>query len=97
MAVLEMIEDRAARISELRQDLDRVRDVLDRTDAVLAVSDQALERIDEVVRSGTARRVALSMLVIAGVVAVGVPIVIAARRRSQTAHEGAEQATHSNR
>ena len=42
MALLEAVETGQERVSDLRGELGRVRDALDRTDAVLAVADDSL-------------------------------------------------------
>lgn len=83
MAILEAVESGHAHVTDLRHELDRVRDVLDRTDAVLGVTDETLVRAEQAI--ATSRRVG-------PYVAVGVAMIAAAvvgyavwRRRRQSA------------
>lgn len=80
MALLEAVETGHARVTDLRHDLDRVRDALDRTDAVLGVTDDTLTRAEEAI--GTSRRWAPAVAIGVAVVAVAV-VGFVVWRRSQ--------------
>lgn len=82
MALLEAVESGQMRVEDLRHELDRARDALDRTDAVLAVADDTLERAEVAIVAG--RRWGRLVVLAAGVVAVGAVafVVIKRHRRS---------------
>lgn len=65
------------------EEIDHLRGILDRTDAVFAVSDEALAHADEVV--STARRWLPAVVLVAGVAAVIAAVVIARRREHHDA------------
>ena len=49
MAILEAVETGHGHVTDLRHELDKVRDALDRTDAVLGVTDDALLRAESAI------------------------------------------------
>jgi hypothetical protein len=49
MAILEAVETGHGHVTDLRHELDKVRDALDRTDAVLGVTDEALVRAESAI------------------------------------------------
>lgn len=49
MAILEMVETGHGHVTDLRHELDKVRDALDRTDAVLGVTDDALLKAESAI------------------------------------------------
>jgi hypothetical protein len=79
MALLEAVETGQARVTDLRGELDRVRDALDRTDAVLGVADEALVKAEAAITRG--RRVAPVMGIVVGVALVGVVVAVVWRRK----------------
>ena len=79
MALLEAVETGQERVSDLRGELGRVRDALDRTDAVLAVADDSLARAETAIVAG--RRWGPTVAVVVGVAVVGVAVLIVVRRR----------------
>ena len=80
MELLEVVETSQEHVVELRHGLDKVRDALDRTDAVLAIADETLLRAEgAIVKS---RRWAPVVLGVVGLLAVGVTVAIVIRRRS---------------
>jgi len=107
MAVTERVDTGSSHIPALRMDLERVRTVLDRTDAVLGVADDALTRAQHTAdrlhqgaehaslvlheSAREARRWAPVALAVVGIAAIGVGVVIALRVRSSR-RAAAEQA-----
>ena len=83
MAILEAVETGHEHVTDLRHELGRVRDVLDRTDAFLGVTDEALERAEHALESS--RRVAPYVVVAVGVAAVAVTAVLVWRARRRRA------------
>jgi hypothetical protein len=83
MALLEAVETGQERVTDLRFELDRVRDALDRTDAVLGVADEALVKAEAAITQG--RRWAPVAGVAVGVALVGVAVIIVIRRRRRRA------------
>jgi hypothetical protein len=97
MAVMERVDAGNSHIPALRMDLERVRSVLDRTDAVLGVADDAIARAQHTAdrlhqgaehasavlheSAREARRWAPVALAVVGVAAIGVGVVIALRVR----------------
>lgn len=79
MAILEVVETGHEHVTDLRHELGRVRDALDRTDAVLGVTDEALERAEHAIESS--RRVAPVVLAVVGVAAIAVTAAIVWRSR----------------
>ena len=49
MAILEAVETGHGHVTDLRHELDKVRDALDRTDAVLGVTDEALVKAESAI------------------------------------------------
>jgi hypothetical protein len=83
MAILEAVETGHGHVTDLRHELDKVRDALDRTDAVLGVTDDAFVRAESAI-VGTrhwAPYVALGI----GLVTVAVVGVVVWRRRRSSA------------
>jgi hypothetical protein len=88
MALLEAVESSQVRVHDLRHELDRARDALDRTDAVLAVADDTLGKAEVAIVQG--RRWAPMLAVAAGVVVVGVvAFAIMKRRRREPDYDAA--------
>ncbi|PHX61469.1 MAG: hypothetical protein CK552_00375 [Actinobacteria bacterium] len=83
MALLEVVESGQEHVVDLRHELDKVRDALDRTDAVLAIADETLTRAEEAIVQS--RRWAPVLVGVVGLVAVGVAAAIISRRRRQAA------------
>ena len=83
MALLEFVETNQQHVVDLREELDRVRTALDRTDAVLGVADQTLHRAEEVVKSG--RRWGPIALAVTAAVVAGVVVAVVLRNRRQAA------------
>ncbi len=81
MAMLELVEAGQVRVDEARHELGRVREVLDRTDAVLAVTDDALESAESAIV--TTRRATPYVLIGLGLVAVLAVGIIIWRRRQE--------------
>ena len=82
MALLDVVETGHARVTDLRVELDRARDALDRTDAVLAFTDSTLGRAEAAIVGGRhwGRLVALAV----GVVVVGAVVFVVIKRRSSS-------------
>lgn len=81
MAILEMVEAGHGHVTDVRHELDRVRDALDRTDAMLGVTDHALEKAEDVI--ATSRRVAPGLAIGIGVAAAAVVVGVILWRRRQ--------------
>jgi hypothetical protein len=81
MAILEAVETGHGHVTDLRHELDRVRGALDRTDAVLGVTDDARARAENVIEAS--RRVAPVVLTVLGVAAVAVAAVLVLRARQR--------------
>lgn len=79
MAILEVVESGHGHVTDLRHELGRVREALDRTDAVLGVTDDALVRAEHAIE--TSRRVAPVVLAVVGVAVMGVAAVLVWRSR----------------
>ena len=80
MVLLEVVETSQEHVVELRHELDKVRDALDRTDAVLAIADETLMRAEVAIIQS--RRLAPVVLGVVVLLAVGVTAVIVIKRRS---------------
>ncbi len=80
MDLLEVVESGQERVSDLRGELDRARDALDRTDAVLAFTDASLERAEVAIVAS--RRWGRIAAIAVGVAVVGVVAYVIIRRRS---------------
>ncbi|MDA2986121.1 MAG: hypothetical protein O2789_00120 [Actinomycetota bacterium] len=79
MAILEVVEAGHEHVEDLRHELGVVRGALDRTDAILGVTDEALERAEQAIESS--RRVAPVVLAVVGVAAIAVTAAIVWRSR----------------
>jgi ElaB/YqjD/DUF883 family membrane-anchored ribosome-binding protein len=79
MAILEAVETGHGHVTDLRHELDKVRDALDRTDAVLGVTDDALEKAESAIV--TTRHWAPYVALGIGLVTVAVVGVVVWRRR----------------
>jgi hypothetical protein len=80
MALLEAVETGQARVVDLRTELGKVRQALDRADAVLGAADDTLAKAEVAIVQS--RRVAPYVLVALGLAAaVGVTALVLARRR----------------
>lgn len=81
MALLDVVGTGQEHVTDLREELDKVRDALDRTDAVLGVADDALLKAESAI--ATSRRWGPTLAVVVGVaVLAGVAVVVWRRRRS---------------
>ena len=85
MAILEVVESGHGHVTDLRYELDRVRDALDKTDAVLGVTDEALVRAESAIVNG--RRWAPWVAVGIGVTVVAVVALVVWRKRQRSAEE----------
>ena len=85
MAILEMVETGHGHVTDLRHELDRVRDALDRTDAVLAVTDDTLVKAESAIES--TRRATPFLLVGLGLAVVGVAAIVLWRRSQRNADD----------
>ncbi len=79
MAILEAVETGHGHVTDLRHELDKVRDALDRTDAVLGVTDEALVKAESAIV--TTRHWAPYVAVGIGIVIVAVVGVVVWRKR----------------
>ena len=79
MALLEVVETGQGHVTDARYELDRVREALDRTDAVLGVADDALEKAETAIVTG--RRWAPYVAIGLGVAAAVVVVLVVWRRR----------------
>ncbi len=50
MSLLDVVESNQGHVTDLRENLGRVRSALDRTDAVLEVADETLERAEVAIK-----------------------------------------------
>jgi hypothetical protein len=85
MAILEAVEAGHGHVTDLRSELDRVRDALDRTDAVLGVTDEALEKAESAIVS--TRHATPYVLVGLAVATVAVAAIVVLRRRRRRTDE----------
>jgi hypothetical protein len=81
MALLDVVEAGQMHVTDARFELDRVREALDRTDAVLGVADDALDRAETAIVTG--RHWAPYIAIGVGVVAVTVIALVVWRRRGR--------------
>ena len=86
MAILEAVETGHAHVVDLRHELDRVREALDRTDSFLNVTDETLTRAEDAIV--TSRRVAPYVAVGVAAVAVAVVGYVVWRRRARQSRSG---------
>jgi hypothetical protein len=82
MAILEAVEVGHGHVTDLRHELDRVREALDRTDAVLEVTDDAFAKAETAIT--TSRRWAPTVAVGVGIAAVAVIAFVVWRRRQRS-------------
>ena len=85
MAILEMVETGHGHVTDLRHELDRVRDALDRTDAVLAVTDDTLVKAESAIES--TRRATPYLAVGVGIAVVAVVAIVVWRRRQRRSQD----------
>lgn len=78
MAILEAVETGHGHVTDLRNELDKVRDALDRTDAVLGVTDDALVMAEAAIVNG--RRIAPYVALGVGVAVVALVVVVVWQR-----------------
>ena len=79
MALLDVVESGQVRVNDLRGEIDRARDALDRTDAVLAITDSALGKAEVAIVGG--RRWGRLAALAVGVVVVGAVVYVVVKRR----------------
>ena len=82
MAILEAVETGHGHVTDLRHELDKVRDALDRTDAVLGVTDDALVRAESAIV--TTRRLAPTVAIVIGIATIAVVGLVVWRKRRRT-------------
>lgn len=82
MTLLEAVETGHERVGDLREELDKARVALDRTDAVLAVADDTFSRAEAAITSS--RRWGPVVAVVAGVAVVAVVALVVIKRRQAT-------------
>jgi hypothetical protein len=80
MALLEAVEHSQGRVNDLRHELGKARDALDKTDAVLATADEGLIKAEAAIVT-TKKWTPVGLAVIGTVIVVGVAAVIVLRRR----------------
>ena len=85
MSLLDVVESNQGHVTDLREELGRVRAALDRADAVLGVADETLERAEVAIKSS--RTWGPIVLAVLGAAVVGVGVVIVMRRRSHAAED----------
>ena len=85
MSLLDVVESNQGHVTDLRENLGRVRSALDRTDAVLEVADETLERAEVAIKSS--RTWGPIVLAVLGAAVVGVGVVIVMRKRRHSAAE----------
>lgn len=79
MAILEVVEAGHEHVEDLRHELGVVRGALDRTDAILGVTDEALERAEQAIV--TSRRIGPYVLLGVGIAVAAVTAVVVWRWR----------------
>ncbi|MBU6243911.1 MAG: hypothetical protein KGP12_01720 [Actinomycetales bacterium] len=82
MALLDVVQTGEEQVSDLREELDRFRRALDRTDAVLSFADESLERAEVVIASS--RRWVPIVIGVFGVAAVGATVYLVMRKRRRS-------------
>lgn len=82
MALLDVVQTGEEQVSDLREELDRFRRALDRTDAVLNFADESLEKAEVVIASS--RRWVPIVIGVVGVAAVGATVYLVMRRRRRS-------------
>ena len=87
MSLLDVVESNQGHVTDLREELGRVRAALDRTEAVLGVADDTLERAEVAIK--TSRTWGPIVLAVLGAAVIGAGVVIVMRKRRHSA-EGAD-------
>jgi hypothetical protein len=82
---LDVVESNQEHVTDLREELGRVRVALDRTDAVLGVADETLERAEVAIKSS--RTWGPIVLAVLGAAVIGAGVVIVMRKRRHSADE----------
>lgn len=85
MSLLDVVESNQGHVTDLREELGRVRAALDRTDAVLGVADETLERAEVAIKSS--RTWGPIVLAVLGAAVIGAGVVIVMRKRRHSAAE----------
>ena len=85
MSLLDVVESNQVHVTDLREELGRVRAALDRTDAVLGVADETLERAEVAIKSS--RTWGPIVLAVLGAAVIGAGVVIVMRKRRHSADE----------
>jgi hypothetical protein len=85
MSLLDVVESNQEHVTDLREELGRVRAALDRTDAVLGVADETLERAEVAIKSS--RTWGPIVLAVLGAAVIGAGVVIVMRKRRHSADE----------
>ena len=80
MALLEVVESSQGRVNDLRQELEKARVALDRTDAVLASADEGLVKAESAIVT-TKKWTPVGAAVLGGLVVIGVVAIVVIRRR----------------
>jgi hypothetical protein len=81
MALLEVVEAGHGRVSDLQLEIDRVREALDRTDAVLGATEEAFGKAEAAIVTGRHWAPYAAVALGVAVVAIGALIVLRRRRR----------------
>jgi hypothetical protein len=85
MSLSDVVESNQEHVTDLREELGRVRAALDRTDAVLGVADETLERAEVAIKSS--RTWGPIVLAVLGAAVIGAGVVIVMRKRRHSADE----------
>lgn len=85
MSLLDVVESNQGHVTDLREELGRVRAALDRTDAVLGVADETFERAEVAIKSS--RTWGPIVLAVLGAAVIGAGVVIVMRKRRHSAAE----------
>ena len=85
MSLLDVVESNQGHVTDLRDELGRVRAALDRTDAVLGVADETLERAESAIK--TSRTWGPIVLAVLGAAVIGAGVVIVMRKRRHSAED----------
>ena len=85
MSLLDVVESNQGHVADLREELGRVRAALDRTDAVLGVADDTLERAEVAIK--TSRTWGPIVLAVLGAAVIGAGVVIVMRKRRHSAED----------
>lgn len=85
MSLLDVVESNQEHVTDLREELGRFRAALNRTDAVLGVADETLERAEVAIKSS--RTWGPIVLAVLGAAVIGAGVVIVMRKRRHSADE----------